>query len=124
MKDSSSEILKKLPDFDDMMGIANNISELLLRKLLLEREIHTQEAIVINEAIYSGKYLQNGKPPSMSFIESTWKYTGFANEILPIREKLFNVIAELEGKKLEFEIYRTMLDVWKTLSYNERSASI
>lgn len=111
-----------LPDFADMINIANGIADLLRDKLWLENEISFDEAQVTVEA--SGKILVNGKPPSMEYIKNSYLVTGFDGKLKEKRNKLADVQAELERKRLILQIYRDMLDIYRTESANERAASI
>ena len=121
---SSGSILKKLPDFDDMMKVSEEIGELLLEKLKLETAIKGTEAETIFKVTTEEKYFVGGKPPSMSFAESTYNITGLAGELMPMREKLAEITATLEKKKTQYDVYKNMLDMWRTLAANERYQSV
>jgi len=121
---SSGSILKKLPDFDDMMNVSSEIGDLLLDKLKLETSIKSAEADTILKVSTEEKYFVGGKPPSMSFAENTYKVTGLAGELIPMREKLAEITANLEKKKIQYDVYKNMLDMWRTLAANERYQSV
>lgn len=124
MNTNLREIFSSIPDFDEFMKLVDEIGFLSFNKMSLEKDIKTAEANVVRECITSDKYFQGGKPPSMSYIESTYKYTGLNNEILPLRERYADLSAQLDKRKLQLSVYRDMLEVWRTLSANERSTSL
>ena len=121
---SSGSILKKLPDFDDMMKVSGEIGDLLLEKLKSETEIKSKEAETILKVMTDEKYFVGGKPPSMSFADSTYKVTGLEGELVPMRESLAEITANLEKKKIQYDVYKNMLDMWRTLAANERYQSV
>ncbi len=112
----------KLPDFDDMMKIANDIESLMLNKLLLETEISEKEADAITFATNHTKV--NGKPPSMEYLKMTVKPVGKDGNLVNIRRELAKVKSKLEGKKLLFDVYKAMIGVWQTESANKRAVSL
>lgn len=112
----------KLPDFDDMLKSIDNIYELMKRKSLLDIEIKLQEANVTAEATSNEKYFQNNKPPSQTYIDNSWKYTGFDNELIPLRKELAEVTAKLEFEKMRYYFYSNIIDVWRTQEANKRVA--
>lgn len=124
MKNSVDEVLKSLPDFEDFMRIASEIKDLVYRKMVLETTIKELEATVFSKATTDTKYFQNGKPPSVAFIEKTWSYCGMSDEIVPIRIELARIISELEEKRIQMEVYKSMIDVWRTMSSNQRAATL
>lgn len=124
MKGTPEEVLKAIPDYTDLLSLAQTISGLMYRKLSLEAQIKEGESLVFRTANTDEKYFQNGKPPASTFVDNTYKYPGLAGELLPLRTELARVIAELEGKRLELDIYKTMIEVWRTLSSNSRSVAL
>lgn len=120
MRTNLTDIAKAIPDFDDMLILADKIRELLLEKLLLDKEIKEKESLVFREAMSNDKYFNSGKPPAVSFVESAYKYTGFSGELIPLRTRLAEVTADLDHARLTMDTYNSMLDVFRTLSANER----
>ena len=57
-------------------------------------------------------------------IDNTFKFTGLEGELIPLRNELAQVTAQFEGKKLQMDIYKTMIEVWRTLCSNQRSAGM
>lgn len=124
MKGTPEEVLKTVPDYDTFMELIETIKQLMFRKMSLESQIKDGEAQVFQVVNSNEKYFQGGKPPSVAYIDNMYKYRGINGELIPIREELVKVIAELEGRKLQMDIYKTMIDVWRTLCSNQRIASM
>jgi hypothetical protein len=113
-----------LPDFEDMYKLSDEIYELSVRRAVLENKIKFEEAMVVKTVTTDPIYFKDGKAPSMAFIESTYKFTGLDNKIFPLREELGDVKAQLDQKQIVLDIYRMQVDVFRTLSANERKAVI
>lgn len=113
-----------LPDFEDLFGIIEKVRTISLEKMFLEAKIKHEEAKVMVEARSNSKYFENGKPPAISFIESTYLFTGFDNSLLPLREKLAELSSELEYHRMRFQLEKDKIDVWRTQSANERNATL
>jgi len=124
MKVTIEDVLKSLPDFEDLMKLSSEISTLMYNRMVKESEIKSDESKVFEIASTDAKYFINGKQPSTTYIENTWRYRGFSGELIKKRLELAEIIAKLEQKKLQMDIYKSMLDVWRTLSANSRSANI
>lgn len=115
-----------LPDFDQLITLAEEIGvakkRLLLNKVLLDREHASITQIVTSDVTY---YVSS-KPPSMAYIKSNYHVLGIDKESREDIEALQNQIAEDEGtlkeKELLFEVYRGMIDVWRTESANKRGS--
>ena len=124
MNTSVNELIKKLPDYEDFMNLAEMIESVGKQKAILEIQIKTRETEVVRIVTTNPEFFQAGKVPSMALVEATWKYTGIENELVPLRLSLAEQTASLEKLKIKMDIYKTMLDIWRTLSANERSAGI
>jgi hypothetical protein len=121
MEITSAEILKKLPDFSDLEGIVTDISKVIIQKLTLDKELKQEEARIIREAMTNPIYQVGGKPPSMTLIESTYAYTGFNGELLPLRDKLITATAELDRLRSRLDLYKEFLSMWRSLNASERA---
>lgn len=124
MNSSASAMLSTIPDFSDMLELAEEIRKASVEKLKLELEIGRMESNVFKVAITEDKYMVGGKVPAVSFIKETYKHTGLSGEILPVRAALAEAVSKLEMLKRRFSMFEQMLDVWRTLSANERSANL
>jgi len=121
MEITSAEILKKLPDFSDLVTITDDISKTIIQKLMLDKDLKQAEAVIIKEAMTNPVYQVGGKPPSMTLIESTYAYTGFNSELIPVREKLILATAELDRLRSRLDLYKEFLSMWRSLNASERA---
>ncbi len=112
----------EIPDFEDMFKLAEDIGTLTREKLEYEQKIEYKEAQIVFEVTSNSAYHVNGKVPSMEFIKTTYLRTGFDEEMQVLKAKLNITISKLEKAKLRFQIYRDMIDVWRTISANQRAA--
>lgn len=106
----------ELPDFDMLFKLALEIKELSVEEGLLELEIKRSESDIIRNIVEKSQ----GKPPSMSYLQSTIAFTGADNSLLDLRKRLVEVSSDLDYKKLLLDLYKRMIDVWRTQSANER----
>ena len=114
----------ELPDFDDLFKLAERISNLSREKAILEIQIKHEEAKITKEATTNEEYFVKGKPPSQAYIDNAWKYTGFDDSILVLREELVILTSKLELLKTELYLWKDVMDIWRTESANERVAVI
>jgi len=124
MKGSPEDVLKAIPDFEEFTKLAEEISALMYKKLSLDSLIKEGESIVFKVVSTDEQFFQGGKPMSATAIENTYKHTGVGGELLPHRQELAKVTADLEGKRLQYDIYKQFIEVWRTLCSNQRSVSI
>jgi hypothetical protein len=110
----------KLPDVDDMLKLTEEIKELALQQGKLTIRIKAAEAQTVLKLRGDEKYFVGGKPLAMNAIDSMYKYTGIDGELVKLREKLSEIIAERKHKELIFEVYRDIIAIWRTKSANER----
>jgi hypothetical protein len=120
MEITSAELAKRIPDFDDLLKLTEAVSEIMVRKLMLEKDIKTCEARTVTTVMTDSNYWKDGKVPAMNLIDATWKYTGINDEILPLRTQLAFAIGELEKAKSAWELYREMLDIFQAIIYSEK----
>lgn len=112
------------PDFDEMFKAAMLISELSKKSLLLDLQIKIREADAVSKATSDPKYFQNGKVPSMEYIKSTLKVTGLEGELIPMRQELAELEAQLDGAKAAFQILKDMVSVYICDSANHRATAL
>lgn len=110
----------KIPDFDQMISMAETIKELKYKKLKLEVEIKDASAKIIKACRTNSDYFEAGKPASMSYIENTFAYTGFNDELIPKRMELAQITSDLDRCQVLMDVYKAMIDVFRTVSANER----
>lgn len=112
------------PDFDDMLKQADEISKLTRQYELLDIEIKLEESSIIKQAVVDPQYFQGSKPPSMDYIKSTWKFTGFDGTLVNKRRELADIGARLEKAKLSFQVMREMVNIYVTESANQRKSLV
>jgi hypothetical protein len=120
MKSNLKDILESIPDFEDFMKLADEIGELSFKKMQLDNKIKAAETEIFKDAM--SRPLENGKYPSSSFVVNAFLHTGFNGELIEQRERLADISAMLEKRKLLLSIYRDMLELYRTFSANERSS--
>jgi hypothetical protein len=96
----------------------------MYKKLSLDANIKAGEANVFKVTSTDVQYQQGGKPPAVSYVDNTYKFTGLTGELIPLRDDLAKVTSELEGKKLQMDIYKQMIEIWRTLCSNQRTSSL
>ncbi len=122
MKSNLKDIVDAIPDFEDFLKLADEISNLSYQKLQLENNIKALEAETFRKAMKQP--LENGKSPSSSFVTNAYVHTGLDGELLPEREKLAYVISKLDNYKIKLSIYKDMIEFFRTVSANERKAEV
>ena len=113
-----------LPDFNDILKLIEDIRVLQLKKTLLELEIRTKISEIYIKVSDSLDYQVGGKPPSATYIKSTYEQTGLKGELVPLREKLVGYTVDLKYLENKLITLKDMIDVWRTLSANERITTI
>lgn len=113
-----------LPDFEDMMNLAQQIGQLTKDKLSLKAKIELLEGETVRIVSTDEKYFSPDskgvlKPPATNYIQAVYCPAGIDEKIVPLREEYATVCGELEYSQLKFEILRAKLEVWKTQIYNE-----
>lgn len=110
------------PDFDTLMEVINKIELLTLSEETLGIKLKRSMADIIKDARSNPEMFENGRPPSMSFIESTYAYSGFKNELIPLRTELAKVTSQLAHAKMLYAIYRDVIRIWQTLQASKRAS--
>lgn len=109
-----------LPDFEDLYKIVEEIKNLSIQKSLVEIEINKLEANAVRVATEDPKYFQQGKQLSATYVKSVYEYAGLEGEIIPYRETLSKLAAELEEKRLMFGLQKDLIDIWRSEQANQR----
>lgn len=118
--------IEKLPDFDDLVSLAQEIGRIKTELMKHKSRLDELKAQITHTVTINSAYFVSGKVPSMSHIEALYNVIGYDEES---RLKLFSLkesIACEEGllreKELTFQVYRDMIDVWRTESANKRGS--
>jgi len=107
-------------DFNEFQDLILKIKQLTYEEEVLELRVKFLEAQVVEEVSTNPKYFQNGKQPSMAYIESTWKFKGINNEIYEERLKLADIRSQLTEMKLQYDTLVRKFEMWRTESANQR----
>lgn len=124
MKSNPDDVLKTIPDFEELIALSELIAGFMFTKLSLEAKIKEGESNVFRIASADERYFQGGKPASSTYIENAWKFTGLDGELVPLRNELASVIAKLEGSRMKMDVFKNMIEIWRTLCSNQRSSSL
>lgn len=121
MKANLKDIINVIPDFDDLIKIVDEIGKLSFEKMRLENLIKAAEAETFKIAM--SRPLENGKFPSSSFVSNAYLHTGLDGELINQRQELADISSQLDKRKLILSLYRDMMEMFRTVSANERNAS-
>lgn len=124
MKTTSIELLENLPELETMLGIADEIAKVTVEKLSIERDIKARESKIVLETMSNPLYFVGGKPPSMAFIASTYLYTGIKDELLELRSRLADAIAEEARLKSRLDLLKEFFNMWRSMNASERITNV
>jgi hypothetical protein len=114
-----------LPDFDDMIKLANEIggikTELMLQEAYYDQlKAEITDYVMVTESCWGG----DKKCPSNAHIKDTFHVRGYdeetKNKLLAFVSKIANLTGELKAKENIFRVYENMIGVWRTESANQR----
>lgn len=118
--------IDNLPDFDELIALTGEIGGLKTTLMVDKASLSRLEAEITERVTKLPQYHVGGKAPSMAYIKSHYHILGCDDETCGELDKLKSIIAENEGKLREkdllFQVYRDMIDVWRTESANKRGA--
>lgn len=123
METNSKKILAALPDWEDFMALAEEIKVLYIKRMKLENLIKSVESENFKAVMSLSLYFVNGKPVPVSFYENAYKHNGLDNNLVQAREELAETVALLDQKRNQFEIYNRMLEMHKTIVYQEKATT-
>jgi hypothetical protein len=114
----------ELPDLDVMMNLADIISEGKVELALCQAELESLLAIITRAVTEDRSYWSGNKPPTSTFIRTTYHVLGRNDEegakINDLRTRCAEIEARVSNAEYKFRTYRTMIDVWRTESANSR----
>jgi len=115
-----------IPDFDQLDQMVNTLGELKRKELLTKHTLKALEASYIKRALTDQNCWVGGKRPTMSYCERVVAVIGNTEEEREALLGLRTTLAELaEGIEITGQLIRTMrdrLDLYRTLSANERNS--
>lgn len=115
-----------LPDFDDLIALTSKIGKTKTRLLVNKATLEQEHALITELVSSDATYYIGSKPPSMAYIKSNFHVLGINKKSGERIKNLRLTIAEDEGSlrenELLFDVYRDMIDVWRTESANKRGS--
>ena len=101
-----------LPDFDKMYQVIEEIKDLSVEVAKAELTLKVKE----------GDIFVKGREQDLpvNHITNAYKAGGFDGELIKERETLAEKQAELKFKENVLALYRSKIDVWRSISANER----
>lgn len=119
-KGVESDQLISLPDLQIVVDTIEKVYKLNLERGKIELYLKLSESDITKQAVNNKAYWVSDKPPSQAFIDSAYKPSGFSGELEEKRYRLIEIDAELSKYKSLLDFYRTIIDIWRTQSANER----
>jgi len=117
----------ELPDFDDLMQIAEDISAAKKRLVLNEAILEDRLAVITQDVSTNEDYFIKEKPASMRYIEVVYHKVGRNEDerkwLLEMRVQISGDEALVKYKEMEYNVYRDMIAVWRTDQANKRGAN-
>ena len=123
MDTNSKKMMEALPDFNDFFTLIEEIKNLNYEKMVIEQTIKESEAENFNRVMNNPQFFVGNKPVAVSYFENAYKYSGTDGETIKHRQALAKVISQLEAKKAQYEVYKQIVDMFKTLVYQEKGMS-
>ncbi len=118
--------IENLPDFDELIALTGEIGGLKTTLMVDKAGLARLEAEITEKVTKDAQYHVGGKAPSMAYIKSHYHTLGCDKKTFEDLNTLKSTIAKNEGKLREkdllFQVYRDMIDVWRTESANKRGA--
>ena len=111
-----------LPDFEDMMNVAERIKKLKVECSILDIKIKEIESNIVKTVTTTSSFFIGGKPPSMEYIKTVYLTTGLSGELVPLRLEFYEKQAEVEEMKSILGLKKDKIDVWRTIQSNERAS--
>lgn len=121
METNSKKLLEAIPDFREFMVLSEEIKQLYYNKMLVENEIKQLESDNFKEVMTNPAYFINGKIPPVSYYENAFKFSGLNGEIASLRSQLATVVSSLDSKRMQYDIYKQMIEMYKSATFQERA---
>ncbi len=116
----------ELPDFDEMVTMADSIGNLKREVSMFEASLDAKLAEVTRVVTMNKEYWPTSKPPAMNYIKTVFHMEGHTEvarrELDMLRENIYQKQGELKTQELKFQVYRSMIDVWKADQYNKNQS--
>jgi hypothetical protein len=116
----------ELPDFDDMIALATKIGKSKIELTISKNTLDVVLASITKKVTSDPIYWMSGKPPSNAHIQDSYHVLGTSDEertqIFKLKDTIANLDGNLKTDEMIFDVYRELINVWRTQSANERSA--
>lgn len=120
METNSKKMMEALPDFQEMLTLVEEVKKDNIAKMQLEAKIKEIESQNFRKIMTEEAHFNKGKPVAVSYYNEAYKFTGLNDNLLPLRKALLEISAEIDQKKATYDIYKEMLDMFRTLVYQEK----
>jgi len=121
MMDNLEELI---PDFDQMEEFARQAAELSAQIVVVKHALSMKEAEVVRDALTNKDYWIGNKQPSMSYCDKVVSKLGNTDadreELSNLREQLADLVQRSEMLQHIISLGRDKLDLYRTISANER----
>ena len=121
METNSKKLLEAIPDFTKFAELSQEIQGLYFDKMVTENQIKQLESENFKEVMTNTRYFIGGKTPPVSYFENAYKFAGLNGELIALRGQLASIVSSLDLKRMQYDIYKQMIEVWRTASSNERA---
>lgn len=116
----------ELPDFDEMIRLTREIGILKSEILIDEARLDVLLAQITELVTTDDEYFINNRPPSMAHVKSHYHQLGVDEEskikLVEVRKRIAENEGKLKEREMLFDVYRSMIDVWRTESANKRGS--
>jgi outer membrane protein assembly factor BamD (BamD/ComL family) len=116
-----------LPDFDEMVDMTDKIGTLKREVAMFEASLDAKLAEVTRVVTMNKDYWPTAKPPAMNYIKTVYHMEGHTEqakkELDMLRDNIFTKQGDLKTLELKFQVYRSMIDVWKADQYNKNQSN-
>lgn len=118
----------KIPDYDEMIAVTNEIAKLMHEKDTLKNQIDFCEGLVLRTVNLDSKYYVNGKPPATNFVETAYFNMKFEDmdevDFPKLKAQLASVSSELEKYKMVFDVMKQQILLFQIDSANKRNSLV
>ena len=117
----------ELPDFDEMVDMADRIGALKREVAMFEASLDAKIAEITRVVTMNKEYWPTPKVPAMNYIKTVYHVEGHTDvakkELVMLRTNIFDKQGALKTLELKFQVYRSMIDVWKADQYNKNQSN-
>ncbi len=116
----------ELPDFDEMVAMTDRIGNLKREVAIFESSLDAKLAEVTRVVTMNKEYWITSKPPAMNYIKAVYHMEGHnlstKHDLEILRDNIYKKQGDLKTLELKFQVFRSMIDVWKADQYNKNQS--